>query len=385
MRGHLLKSLSSLVITLLFLGSLLTTLIWYTFDHNSNVEPRKAPPQKRSTPQPSVLCKGCSNAEPRKVPPQKKSTPQPPVLCKGCKELIDKVTARYSQTWKKQEDKYQEFRSQLSSKCHGFDKAIITQANTPVGSKLVYDGEKKRTLQVTPEIFSTFAKERPFPNKTWDTCAVVGNGGILTNSSCGTTIDSAQFVIRCNLPPLENGYEKHVGMKTDLVTANPSIFLEKYGALMARRRPFVESLRKYGNSLLLIPAFSYGHNTPVSLRVFYTIEDFESPTRPIFFNPEYLQSLALFWRSQGLRAVRLSSGIIMASLALELCANVHLYGFWPFSNHPHSLHALTNHYYDDRQTKTKFHAMPAEFDLLLRLHSQGVLRLHLGDCQPGEH
>lgn len=51
-------------------------------------------------------------------------------------------------------------RSQLSSKCHGFHKAILTQANTAVGSKLVYDGEKKRSLQVTPEIFSTFAKVR---------------------------------------------------------------------------------------------------------------------------------------------------------------------------------------------------------------------------------
>lgn len=49
-------------------------------------------------------------------------------------------------------------RSHLRSKCNGFDKAIITQANTPIGSKLVYDGEKKRTLQVTPEIFNTFAK-----------------------------------------------------------------------------------------------------------------------------------------------------------------------------------------------------------------------------------
>lgn len=51
-------------------------------------------------------------------------------------------------------------RSQLSNKCHGFRKAILTQANTAVGSKLVYDGEKKRSLQVTPEIFSTFAKVR---------------------------------------------------------------------------------------------------------------------------------------------------------------------------------------------------------------------------------
>ncbi|XP_071324745.1 alpha-2,8-sialyltransferase 8F isoform X2 [Trachinotus anak] len=351
MRGQLLKSLLYLI-TLLCVGSLLTSLI--------------------------------CNVEPQRPNPQKKSAPQSSDPCKGCREVIEKVRERYSQTWKKQEDNNKKFRSQLSGKCHGFDKAIITQANTPVGSKLVYDGEKKRSLQVTPEIFSTFTNEHPFANKTLDTCAVVGNGGILTNSSCGQAIDSAQFVIRCNLPPLENGYEKHVGVKTDLVTANPSILIEKYGALMGRRRPFVENLRTYGNSLLLLPAFSYGHNTPVSLRASYTIEDFESSIRPIFFNPDYLQSLALFWRSQGLRAVRLSSGIIMASLALELCANVHLYGFWPFSNHPHDFHALTNHYYDDRQTKVKFHAMPTEFDLLLRLHSQGVLRLHLGDCQPDE-
>lgn len=162
------------------------------------------------------------------------------------------------------------------------------------------------------------------------------------------------------------------------------LFVFRYGALMGRRRPFVESLHRYSNSLLLLPAFSYGHNTPVSMRAFYTIEDFKSPTRPVFFNPEYLQNLAFFWRSRGLRAVRLSTGIIMASLALELCNNVHLYGFWPFSNHPHDLHVLTNHYYDDRKTKTKFHAMPAEFELLLKLHSQGVLKLHLGECQPGE-
>lgn len=158
----------------------------------------------------------------------------------------------------------------------------------------------------------------------------------------------------------------------------------RYGALMGRRRPFIESLRSYGNSLLLIPAFSYGHNTPVSLRAFYAMEDFRSPTRPIFFNPQYLQKLAAFWRSKGLRAVRLSSGLIMASLALELCGNVHLYGFWPFSNHPHGLRTLKNHYYDDIQTKKKFHAMPVEFELLLQLHTDGVLRLHLGDCPAGE-
>ncbi|XP_029615013.1 alpha-2,8-sialyltransferase 8E isoform X2 [Salmo trutta] len=273
-------------------------------------------------------------------------------------------------------------RSLLSNRCHGLTKAMVTQTNTPLGSKVVYDGEKRKPLQVTPELFSTFAKENPFVNTTWDTCSVVGNGGILANSSCGEKIDSAQFVIRCNLPPLENGYERDVGNKTDLVTANPSILMEKYGGLQERRRPFVESLRSYGDSLMLLPAFSYGHNTPVSLRALYTIQDFDSPSRPVFLNPEYLQSLARFWQGQGLRTVRLSTGLIVASLALELCANVHLYGFWPFNKHPHRHQNLTNHYYDDRQSKKTVHAMPAEFDHLLRLHTQGVLRIHLGECTP---
>lgn len=44
---------------------------------------------------------------------------------------------------------------------------------------------------------------------------------------------------------------------------------------------------------------------------------------------------------------------------------------------------LTNHYYDDRPVKY-FHKMPAEFDQMLQMHSQGVLRLHLGDCKTGD-
>ncbi|XP_014059515.1 alpha-2,8-sialyltransferase 8E isoform X2 [Salmo salar] len=326
------RGLFSFMLTLSILGTVMTALVWYVFSNRDTV--------------------------------------------------TEKVVERYSHSWKKQEDKFRNFRSLLSNRCHGLTKAMVTQANTPLGSKVVYDGEKRKPLQVTPELFSTFAKENPFVNTTWDTCSVVGNGGILANSSCGEKIDSAQFVIRCNLPPLENGYERDVGNKTDLVTANPSILMEKYGGLQERRRPFVESLRSYGDSLMLLPAFSYGHNTPVSLRALYTIQDFDSPSRPVFLNPEYLQSLARFWQGQGLRTVRLSTGLIVASLALELCANVHLYGFWPFNKHPHRHQNLTNHYYDDRQSKKTVHAMPAEFDHLLRLHTQGVLRIHLGECTP---
>ncbi|KAL0992737.1 hypothetical protein UPYG_G00097700 [Umbra pygmaea] len=355
MRGLLLKTLS-LILALLIVGTILTARLLQT----SNVQP--------GNPLHHAVGNAASDTS---------------GTCKTCRDTtMEKVLEHFSHTWRKQEENVMKFRALLSNRCHGLTKAVVTKANTPVGSNIVYDGEKRKPLQVTPELFSTFAKEHPFMNATWDTCSVVGNGGILANSSCGERIDSAQFVIRCNLPPLTNGYERDVGNKTDLVTANPSILLEKYGGLQQRRRPFVESLQSYGDSLMLLPAFSYGQNTPLSLRALYTIQDFNSPSRPIFLNPEYLRNLARFWRSQGLKTKRLSTGIIVASLALELCTNVHLYGFWPFNQHPQHRQPLSNHYYDDRQSKSTVHAMPAEFDHLQRLHSQGVLRIHLGECAP---
>lgn len=357
MRGLLVKMLFSSLLTLFILGTVLTALVWYVFN-DSHVGPHGHQPQRDAGEDTSGTCKDCRD------------------------NIIDRVVQRYSRSWRKQEDNFKKFRTLLNRWCQGVTKAVVTQVNTPLGSKLVYDGEKRKPLPVTPDLFSTFAKDHPFVNSTWETCSVVGNGGILVNSSCGEKIDSAHFVIRCNLPPLENGFERDVGNRTDLVTANPSILLEKYGGLQERRRPFAESLHGYGDALLLLPAFSYGHNTPVSLRALYTVQDFQGPSRPVFLNPAYLQSLARFWRSQGLRTVRLSTGLIVASLALELCANVHLYGFWPFNRHPDDLRPLTNHYYDDRQAKKTVHAMPAEFDHLLRLHNLGVLRIHLGECAP---
>lgn len=156
----------------------------------------------------------------------------------------------------------------------------------------------------------------------------------------------------------------------------------RYQALNERRRSFVEDMQSYGDALLLLPAFSYPQNTAVSLRAFYSLEDFNNcGPQPVFFNPQYLKSLAGFWRGQGIRAARLSTGIMMASLALELCNNVHLYGFWPFGTHPYTYQQLTNHYYDNKPANNRVHAMSAEFKSLLHLHDKGVIHLHLGECK----
>ncbi|XP_033104566.1 CMP-N-acetylneuraminate-poly-alpha-2,8-sialyltransferase-like [Anneissia japonica] len=62
-----------------------------------------------------------------------------------------------------------------------------------------------------PKIFSTVPKKR--------SCAVIGNSGILLNSSCGSEIDSHEFVLRSNIAPIL-GFEKDVGYRHDFVSLN---------------------------------------------------------------------------------------------------------------------------------------------------------------------
>lgn len=54
------------------------------------------------------------------------------------------------------------FRANLSVTCNGFDNAIMTKNNTPIGLNIVYSGEKERTLQVNEDFFDLFLKVGSF-------------------------------------------------------------------------------------------------------------------------------------------------------------------------------------------------------------------------------
>ncbi|XP_053708558.1 alpha-2,8-sialyltransferase 8F-like [Synchiropus splendidus] len=298
-------------------------------------------------------------------------------LCDDCKGIIETVVKRHSKTWKKQEENNQKFRQQLRSQCNGIDEAIISRANTPLGS-VISGPSVPREYLVKSAAYQLFPDVSPLSNSSYNTCAVVGNGGILQNSSCGKMIDSSDFVVRCNLPPLFGGWAEHVGVKSDLVTANPTIFEKVYGTKPEHQRLLLEKVYPFKDAMILIPAFSY--QTNLVLRAVQTLKHFKSPTRPVFFNPKYMDKLKRFWSSRGVAASRLSSGLMMVSMALEVCKHVHVYGFWPFSKHPFGQHYLPHHYYDDVPPKAHFHKMPVEFERLLELHLQGVIQLHLGNC-----
>ncbi|XP_031221949.1 alpha-2,8-sialyltransferase 8E isoform X7 [Mastomys coucha] len=271
------------------------------------------------------------------------------------------------------------FKSTLSRCCNAPSFLFTTQKNTPVETNLRYEVESSGLYHIDQEIFKMFPKEMPYYRSQFKKCAVVGNGGILKNSGCGKEIDSADFVFRCNLPPISGIYTTDVGEKTDVVTVNPSIIIDRFHKLEKWRRPFFSVLQRYENASVLLPAFYNVRNTLVSFRVKYMLDDFQSRQPVYFFHPQYLSSVSRYWLSLGVRARRISTGLILVTAALELCEEVHLFGFWAFPMNPSGFF-ITHHYYDNVKPKPGFHAMPSEIFTFLRMHSRGILRVHTGTC-----
>lgn len=92
-----------------------------------------------------------------------------------------------------------------------------------------------------------------------------------------------------------------------------------------------------------------------------------------------------YWKNKHLSPKRLSTGILMYTLASAICEEIHLYGFWPFGFDPNTREDLPYHYYDKKGTKftTKWqesHQLPAEFQLLYRMHGEGLAKLTLSHC-----
>ncbi|KAI1888011.1 hypothetical protein AGOR_G00180650 [Albula goreensis] len=259
----------------------------------------------------------------------------------------------------------------------------VTRENSPLGTVLWYDGEFYHSHTVNNDTYQLFVQESPVkaPLKR---CAVVGNGGILKNSGCGREIDQANFIMRCNLPPLSKEYTEDVGSRTHLVTANPSIIENRFQNLLWSRKSFVEEMRVYGHSYVYMPAFSMKPGTDPSVRVRHTLADSGSSQTVLFANPDFLRNLGRFWKGRGIHGKRLSTGMFLGSLALGLCEEVALYGFWPFSVDLDG-RPISHHYYDNVLPFSGFHAMPEEFLQLWYLHKSGAMHMHIGKCpkEPG--
>ncbi|XP_072920140.1 alpha-2,8-sialyltransferase 8E isoform X2 [Hemitrygon akajei] len=263
-------------------------------------------------------------------------------------ELFDRWKTLQLCKWERNQTAANIFKSHLSRCCNAPAFLFTTQKNTPQGVKLKYEVDSSGFLFIDAEVFELFPKEMPYSRSQFKKCAVVGNGGILKNSRCGNEIDSTDFVFR---------FQK----------------LEKW------RRPFYEVLQAYENASVVMPAFYNTRNTDVSFRVKYVLDDFESQQSMFYFHPRYLENVSRFWMRYGLRAKRLSSGLMLVTAAMELCEEVHLYGFWAFPMDPSGFY-ITHHYYDNVKPRPGFHKMTSEIFNFLHMHSKGILQVHTGIC-----
>ncbi|XP_002741711.1 alpha-N-acetylneuraminide alpha-2,8-sialyltransferase-like [Saccoglossus kowalevskii] len=297
-------------------------------------------------------------------------------LQKRMARLVSKL-----RTWQPNNTRVVELMNDLNSYMND-THFISTKENTPVGqpyfdtmfNKSVIIDEKKRQL---------LPNKSPFSNKKFKSCAVVGNGGILRNSGCGKEIDSYDFVIRSNLQQL-SGFTYDAGSKVNLTSISQSLlnnyrFDGSYKFVLnftnVNMTKLLASLEEYDGSLLWIP------NSKVSNLAFEMVQLIHDTTtlKTFLYNPEHSAQIQRYWN---LTQRSISTGMTLTSVGLSLCEEVHLYGFWPFTFDYKGTN-LPMHYTENLlwSTYKKYHDFPSEFVRLIKLHYQGVLRLHVDDCR----
>ncbi|XP_061533788.1 alpha-2,8-sialyltransferase 8B [Phycodurus eques] len=263
------------------------------------------------------------------------------------------------------------------------DISILKGSLRP-GDVVHYVFDRHSTTNISENLYRLLPSVSPMKNQHHRLCAVVGNSGVLLNSGCGPQIDSHDFVIRCNLAPVEE-YSQDVGHRTNLVTMNPSVVQRAFQDLADDewRLRFVRRLQSLSGSVLWIPAFmAKGGEERVEWALRLILQH-TADVRTAFPSLRLLHAVRGYWLTNKVHIKRPTTGLLMYTMATRFCEEIHLYGFWPF---PHDAEgkAVKYHYYDtlkyEYTSSASPHTMPLEFRTLNALHRQGALRLHTGSC-----
>ncbi|XP_033112540.1 alpha-2,8-sialyltransferase 8B-like isoform X2 [Anneissia japonica] len=209
-----------------------------------------------------------------------------------------------------------------------------------------------------------------------ETCAVVGNSGVLTNSNCGLEIDAHDVVLRTNMAPIED-YEIDVGKRTDLVSMNSAIAKFYYRCLRSNGTKCYQLCKNYLQNINRSTVwFSKLHGVPsyIYYNVVAALRKLKSDVAVTFPDRQLKAPLQKFWKLDSIP----SSGVFLYTLAFTFCRKVSLYGFYPF-NQTRSGQPLRFHYYENASF-VNTHSMPIEFDMIFQLYKTGGLRIVTESC-----
>uniref|UniRef100_A0ABM0LYA6 Alpha-2,8-sialyltransferase 8B-like n=1 Tax=Saccoglossus kowalevskii TaxID=10224 RepID=A0ABM0LYA6_SACKO len=205
------------------------------------------------------------------------------------------------------------------------------------------------------------------------TCALIGNGGILLNSSCGEEINSNNFVVRCNIPVI-TGYEQDVGNKTNVTIVNRATMMQLYRMSHRRKQKqlpnFLNNYVSLNNTILWYPGVS---SVPVRQRSIAYLKSRLNLVYEVAYTAQrsFIPNVKRFLHLRRLP----STGLRTMVLALSFCDVITMYGFYP-----RLLDTTGNkvpyHYYGSNATIDDFkaaHNWKAEFSLLESLHRDGTV------------
>ncbi|CAH1264739.1 ST8SIA4 [Branchiostoma lanceolatum] len=248
------------------------------------------------------------------------------------------------------------------------------------GQRIKYERERpgRSPRIISQELYHLVPESPPLLGKHFRSCAVVGNSGILLGSRCGRQIDSADFVFRCNLPFIE-GFENDVGTKSNFTTMNPSVLSHDYEiegdtTNAALRETFLKRLRLIQDQVLHIPAF-------VSPKGYRNVEatnkmilQYHFPIKVSYAPWDTIQKMSALWNASGFHLNRPSTGSTLFAVAACLCDQIHLYGFYPFSEDRNG-RKIKYHYYGHLKKRylDSSHEMPEEYRAFQTLHQRKAL------------
>ncbi|XP_062922614.1 alpha-2,8-sialyltransferase 8B isoform X1 [Mobula hypostoma] len=253
------------------------------------------------------------------------------------------------------------------------------------GDIIHYIVDRDRTLNISYSLYKLLPKISPMKNKHFKQCAIVGNSGILLNSGCGQEIDAHEFVIRCNLAPVEE-YAQDVGLKTDLVTMNPSVVQRAFEDLKNEtwKEKLLHRLKMLDGAILWIPAFMAKGGEERVEWVNNLIIEHKIHIQTAYPSLRLLHAVRGYWLTNKVLIKRPTTGLLMYTLATRFCDEIHLYGFWPFFKDQKG-NTVKYHYYDsltyEYNSRATPHTMPLEFKTLKNMHLQGALKLNIGECK----
>jgi len=222
-------------------------------------------------------------------------------------------------------------------------------------------------------------------NVRYRSCAVVGNSGALHDSSLGWEIDARDAVMRMNYAPT-SGFEADVGTRTTFDFINQQhtkAFIPRVRAAGGGQAP--ASLRSpLRNSTVTLfevtsPFARYHLYAPLLHHFSRVREERRLDIRVVIESPDLVAHTYRVW-SKLKRAIELAAtagrftqlryqgkpmtGFFATIFALQVCEEVHLYGFSPYQGQQE---LARYHYFDEVTGVTAHHSFDLAYEMFRQL------------------